>query len=199
MQNSIDSLIQVLSRLPGLGPRSGRRLALYLLKRKDSVMNALISTLKDAQDNIKTCEICGNIDMISPCSICSDGGRDKDILCIVQDVSDLWAIERSRQYKGHYQILGGLLSAIEGTGPEELKFEELKNRIIQEEIKEIILALPLTVEGQTTNHYLAELFEDIPELKTTTLAHGVPVGGELDYLDDATIKTAITARRNINI
>ncbi len=197
MQNSIDSLIQVLSRLPGLGPRSGRRLALFLLKRKDTVMDALISVLADAKENVKTCEVCGNIDMTNPCSICADMTRDKETLCVIQDVSDLWAIERSKQYKGQYQILGGLLSAIEGMGPEELKFDELKHRIENSGIKEVILALPLTVEGQTTNHYLAEMFEEIPELKVTTLAHGVPVGGELDYLDDATIKTAISARRKV--
>ncbi len=197
MQNSIENLIQVLSRLPGLGPRSGRRLALFLLKRKDTVMDALASVIAEAKENVKTCEICGNIDMTSPCGICIDTTRDKKTICVIQDVADLWAIERSKQYKGGYHILGGLLSAIEGMGPEELGFEKLKNRILDNEIVEVILALPLTVEGQTTNHYLAELFEDLEGVKVTTLAHGVPVGGELDYLDDATIKTAISARRNI--
>ncbi len=194
-QNSIDSLIQTLSRLPGLGPRSGRRLSLFLLKRKDTILDALITILQDAKENIKVCEVCGNIDMQSPCSICEDSARDKETLCIIQDVADLWAIERSKQYKGQYRVLGGLLSAIEGMGPEELGFEAIKKRIMDEEIKEVILALPLTVEGQTTNHYLQEMFEEIDGVKITTLAHGVPVGGELDYLDDATIKTAISARR----
>ncbi len=197
MQNSIESLIQVLSRLPGLGPRSGRRLALYLLKRKDTVMDALGTVLQDARENVRTCEICGNIDMQSPCAICNDNLRDKETLCVIQDIADLWAIERSKQYKGTYQVLGGLLSAIEGMGPEELHFEELRNRIQENGIKEVILALPLTVEGQTTSHYLVELFENMEGVKVSTLAHGVPVGGELDYLDDATIKTAISARRNV--
>lgn len=197
MRNSIETLIQMLSRLPGLGPRSGRRLALYLLKRKDTMMDALTGALQDARENVKTCDICGNIDMQDPCAVCMDGARDRDTLCVVQDVADLWAIERSRQYRGQYRVLGGLLSAIEGLGPEELYFEGLKNRIIDQNVKEVILALPLTVEGQTTSHYLVEMLEDVAGVTVTTLAHGVPVGGELDYLDDATIKTAITARRNV--
>lgn len=189
-------LIRLLSKLPGLGPRSGRRAALHLIKNKETSLAPLTQALQEAQKAIKTCSTCGNLDVCSPCSLCSNPGRDKKTLCIVEDVSDLWALERGASFKGLYHVLGGTLSALAGIGPEELKIPDLINRIQEENIEEVILALNATIEGQTTAHYIQSQLETLP-IRITALAHGVPIGGELDYLDDGTLTTALTARRSL--
>lgn len=189
-------LIRLLSKLPGLGPRSGRRAALHLIKNKETALAPLAQALHDAQQTIQTCHTCGNLDTCSPCSLCCNPGRDQKILCIVEDVSDLWALERGASFKGKYHVLGGTLSALSGIGPEELKIPTLLNRLRHEEIEEVILALNATIEGQTTSHYLQSQLEAFP-LRITALAHGVPIGGELDYLDDGTLTTALTRRRTL--
>ncbi|MGD9638049.1 MAG: recombination mediator RecR [Alphaproteobacteria bacterium] len=192
-ENGFDNLSYILSKLPGLGPRSAKRVMLYLLKKRENVMQPLIKALTDAYDNIKTCKVCGNFDVSDPCSICQNPKRDTASLCVVQDVADLWALERSLAFRGRYHVLGGLLSAIDGIGPDAIGIDKLRRRILDENIAEIILALPATVDGKTTSHYIVELIKDT-EVKISSLAHGVPVGGELDYLDDGTIETAIKNR-----
>lgn len=189
----LDTLIKSLSRLPGLGNRSARRIALHLLGKKDSVMLPLAQILQNAAEQIKTCHTCGNLDLINPCTICQSAKRDKGQICVVAQVSDLWAIERTAVYKGQYHVLGGLLSALDGIGPEDLGIERLVARTEHEPIQEVILALSATVDGQSTAHYIADEL-DAASLKITRLAHGVPVGGELDYLDDGTITTALKSR-----
>ncbi len=187
-------LIRLLSKLPGLGPRSGRRAALHLVQNKENALAPLIEALNTAKEMIQTCQTCGNLDTLNPCSLCQNKGRDLKTLCIVEDVSDLWALERSGSFKGLYYVLGGTLSALSGIGPEELKIPELLTRLHNEAVEEVILALNATIEGQTTAHYIQSQLEDLP-LKVTALAHGVPVGGELNYLDDSTLATALSARR----
>ena len=194
--NEIQRLIQFLSKLPGLGPRSGRRLALHLLKKREQVFRPLIQSMQEAEAKIVTCTICHNLDASDPCSICQDSRRDPTLLCVVEDVSDLWAIERANIFKGYYHILGGVLSAIDGVGPQQLAINPLLNRLVKSEIKEVVLALSATVDGQTTIHYLTDQLKDFP-ITMTTLAHGVPIGGELDYLDEGTLFTAFQARRGI--
>lgn len=194
--NEIQHLIQFLSKLPGLGPRSGRRLALHLLKKREQVFRPLIQSMQEAEAKIVTCTICHNLDASDPCSICQDSRRDPTLLCVVEDVSDLWAIERANIFKGYYHILGGVLSAIDGVGPQQLAINPLLNRLVKSEIKEVVLALSATVDGQTTIHYLTDQLKDFP-ITMTTLAHGVPIGGELDYLDEGTLFTAFQARRGI--
>lgn len=189
-------LIRLLSKLPGLGPRSGRRAALHLIKNKETSLAPLTQALQEAQKTIKTCDTCGNLDVCSPCSLCKNPGRDKKTLCIVEDVSDLWALERGASFKGLYHVLGGTLSALAGIGPEELKIPVLINRIQEENIEEVILALNATIEGQTTAHYIQSQLETLP-IRITALALGVPIGGELDYLDDGTLITALNARRSL--
>ena len=190
----IENLIKLLSKLPGLGPRSARRAALYLVKYKETKLHSLQNTLKDVYEKVKTCAICGNFDTASPCEICSDEKRDPSMICVVGDVSDVWALERTNIFKGRYHILGGLLSALDGVGPDNLNIPGLLLRAKQESVTEIIFALPATVEGKTTEHYVSDLLRNMG-LKISELAHGVPVGGELDYLDDGTIGEAIKARR----
>ena len=190
----IEQLIKVISKLPSLGTRSARRIVLHLLKKRESVIPQLITSLQNVYDNIKVCEVCGNYDTISPCSICSSEAREKNILCIVQDISDLWALERGGLYKGQYHILGGVLSAIEGITPDDLNIDKLLQRIEKEDITEIIIALPATVDGQITMHYISSLLKD-KNIKVSTLAQGIPVGGELDYMDDGTIKLALDMRK----
>jgi recombination protein RecR len=190
----IQNLIQVLSRLPGLGPRSGRRLALHLLKKKEKVMAPLMRALQESHDLIQTCSICHNLDTTSPCHICTDLSRDKTRLCVVADVADIWAIERSQSLNVQYHVLGGLLSAMDGMGPDQLNIDSLIARAKQNQFSEIILALSATVEGQTTMHFLCDHLESLTGT-ITTLAHGVPIGGELDYLDDGTLTAALAARR----
>ena len=197
MENTpIESLIQFLSRLPGLGPRSAARMVLFLLNKKQSHLEPLLDLMRQVDEQVVPCPICGNLDTQSPCHLCRDERRQKNIVCVVPQVADIWALERTRIYKGQYFVLGGLLSALDGIGPEDLKINSLVEKINKEGIEEVILALPLTVDGQTTLHYLAEILKQTPA-KLSTLAHGVPVGGELDYLDEGTIQTAFKARRQI--
>jgi recombination protein RecR len=189
--SEIERLIQLLSKLPGLGPRSARRAALALLKKRDTLLEPLAASLREAADAILTCETCGNLDTSSPCAICSDGRRDPYLLCVVEDVADLWALERAGIFRGRYHVLGGALSALDGITPERLNVGQLLERVKQG-VDEVILAMNATVEGQTTAHYLVDLLGD---MKVTRLAHGVPVGGELDYLDEGTLSAAFKARR----
>jgi recombination protein RecR len=189
--SEIERLIALLSKLPGLGPRSARRAALALLKKRDTLLEPLADAMQEAAAAISSCEICGNLDTQSPCAICSDPRRDTHILCVVEDVADLWALERAGVFRGRYHVLGGALSALDGITPERLNVTSLLERV-QNGIDEIILAMNATVEGQTTAHYLMDLLGD---RKVTRLAHGVPVGGELDYLDEGTLSAAFKARR----
>jgi len=190
----IENLIKMLARLPGLGPRSARRAALHLLKRRDTMLLPLADALKAAAENVKTCSVCGNLDTTDPCSICSDPKRDPALICVVEGVGDLWAIERSGAFKGRYHVLGGVLSALEGVGPEDLNLAKLVERA--RDAREGILATNATVEGQTTAHYITDRLSGTPAT-VTRLAHGVPVGGELDYLDDGTLTAALRARRAV--
>lgn len=190
----IERLIQLLARLPGLGPRSARRAALALVERREHLMMPLAEALADAAARIKTCSMCGNFDSVDPCSICTDPRRDQSLLCVVQDVASLWAMERTGAFRGRYQVLGGLLSALDGIGPEDLGIGRLVAQATEGRVAEIILATPATVDGQTTAHYIADRLHGTG-IQVSGLAHGVPVGGELDYLDDGTISAALRARR----
>jgi recombination protein RecR len=190
----IERLIQLLGRLPGLGPRSARRVALHLLKKREVLMQPLSAALADAARAIRPCSTCGNLDTINPCSICADSRRDAGLLCVVEDVGDLWAMERGRIFSGLYHVLGGTLSALDGIGPDELNIGSLLRRVKDGGVREVIVATNATVDGQTTAHYLAERLADCA-VPITRLAHGVPVGGELDWLDDGTLATALKARR----
>lgn len=193
MTNPIDALITQFAKLPGIGPRSARRIVLQLVRKKEQLMMPLIAQLQQAKESICTCSVCGNLDMASPCSICTDTRRDASTLCVVEDLADLWAIERSHVYRGRYHVLGGTLSAIDGRGPEALNIPALVNRAAAEEVTEVILATNATVEGQTTAHYLTERLAEC-NVSITRLAQGIPIGGELDYLDDGTLGTALKAR-----
>lgn len=195
-QNGIEKLIKIIAKLPALGTRSSRRIVLHLLKKKEAVLLPLIVALEDVAENIKKCPICGNYDTNEPCSICTDTTRDPEILCVIQDVADLWAMERVGSYHGQYHVLGGILSAIEGVKPEDLNIEGLLNRVQKGNIKEVILALPATIDGQITAHYLLSRLQNFP-VKITTLAQGIPVGAELDYMDDGTIQLAFNARKEL--
>jgi len=190
----LDRLIQLLAKLPGLGPRSARRAALYLIKRRESVMEPLAAALKEAAVHIHPCTVCGNLDTSDPCSLCRDPRRDQGTICVVEDVADLWAIERSASFKGVYHVLGGTLSALDGVGPEDLKIEALVGRVTQTKAREVILAMNANVEGQTTAHYIADRLAASGAL-VSRLAHGVPVGGELDYLDEGTLTAALKLRK----
>ncbi len=190
----IERLIQLLGRLPGLGPRSARRVTLHLLKKRETLMQPLSAALADAAGAIKACSICGNLDTVDPCSICADASRDAGLICVVEDVGDLWAMERGRIFSGHYHVLGGTLSALDGIGPDELNIGALIGRVRAGAVREVIVATNATVDGQTTAHYLAERLA-ATGVPLTRLAHGVPVGGELDWLDDGTLATAFKARR----
>jgi recombination protein RecR len=193
--SEIERLIQLLARLPGLGPRSARRAALVLLKKRDVLLEPLAQAMQDAAAAIRSCAVCGNLDTVSPCSICTDGRRDPHLLCVVEDVADLWALERAAVFRGRYHVLGGALSALDGVTPERLNVAALLERV-KHGIEEVILAMNATVEGQTTAHYLMDLLEQ-GSVKVTRLAHGVPVGGELDYLDEGTLSAAFKARRSL--
>ncbi|MBO9707027.1 MAG: recombination protein RecR [Caulobacter sp.] len=190
----IERLIALLSKLPGLGPRSGRRAALALLKKRDTLLGPLTAAMVEAQAKVRTCSVCGSLDTSDPCSICADPTRDPRLLCVVEEVGSVWAMERGGQFKGRYHVLGGLLSALDGVGPEQLRVGELVSRVSGGEIAETILALPATVDGQTTAHYLADRLAPTG-VSVTMLARGVPVGGDLDWLDDGTIAQALRARR----
>ena len=190
----IERLIALLAKLPGLGPRSARRAALALLKRRDQLLAPLADALAEAAARVKTCHLCGALDTQDPCAICADPGRDAALICVVEEVGALWAMERAGAFRGRYHVLGGLLSALDGVGPEALRIGPLVARAAGEEVREVILALPATVDGQTTAHYLAERLANTA-VAVTMLARGVPVGGELDWLDDGTIAQALRARR----
>jgi recombination protein RecR len=192
----IERLIGLLAKLPGLGPRSARRAALHLLKRKDTVMMPLARVMEETAEAIGMCGICGNLDSRDPCGVCADPGRDGSQICVVEEVADLWALERAGTFRGRYHVLGGVLSALDGIGPEDLNLASLLARAGTAEVGEVILALPATVDGQTTAHYISERLEG-RDVAVTRLAHGVPVGGELDYLDDGTISAAMNARRPV--
>ena len=190
----IDMLTQALSRLPGLGPRSARRAVLHLLKKRETALKPLLAALGAVDDRLATCSVCGNIDTSDPCSICTDPRRDARSLCVVEEVADLWALDRSRLFPGKFHVLGGRLSALEGVRPEDLAIDGLVRRLSAGGIDEVVLAMNATLEGQTTAHYVAERIEGYP-VRVTQLAHGLPVGGELDYLDEGTLAQALRARR----
>ena len=192
--HEIEALTQALSRLPGLGPRSARRAVLHLLKKRETALDPLLAALGAVSQKLSTCGICGNVDTVSPCSICSDPRREARSLCVVEEVADLWALDRSRLFPGKFHVLGGRLSALEGVRPEDLRIDSLVARIAEGGIDEVVLAMNATLEGQTTAHYVAERLEAFP-VRITQLAHGLPVGGELDYLDEGTLAQALRARR----
>jgi recombination protein RecR len=192
----IDRLILLLSRLPGLGPRSARRTALHLLKKRESVLEPLMDALAKVAETVRPCATCGNLDTTDPCAICADARRDPRLVCVVRDVADLWALERAGAFHGRYHVLGGLLSALDGIGPEDLGLDKLEARARDGGLTEVILALPATVDGQTTAHVIADRLEPLG-IALSGLAQGVPVGGELDYLDDGTLTAALRARRPV--
>ncbi len=190
----IEALTSALSRIPGLGPRSARRAVLWLIKRRETSLVALLEALDAVREGLIECATCGNVDTSNPCGICSDHKRDPRSLCVVEDVADLWALDRARLFAGKYHVLGGRLSALEGVRPEDLTIGKLIERVSQGGIDEVVLAMNATLEGQTTAHYIAERLENYP-VRITQLAHGLPVGGELDYLDEGTLAQALRARR----
>ncbi len=190
----IEALTQALARLPGLGPRSARRAVLHLLKKRDAALGPLREALTAVDERLENCSTCGNVDTTNPCAICADPRRDQRSLCVVEEVADLWALDRSRLFPGRFHVLGGRLSALEGIRPEDLSIDSLVRRIEAGGIDEVVLAMNATLEGQTTAHYIAERIERFP-VRVTQLAHGLPVGGELDYLDEGTLAQALRARR----
>ena len=192
----IETLVQALSRLPGLGPRSARRAVLHLLKKRETALIPLQRALEQVGERLCTCGICGNVDTSDPCGVCADTRRDARLLCVVEDVADLWALERSRLFHGKFHVLGGRLSSLDGVRPEDLTIDLLVRRIEAGGIDEVVLAMNATLEGQTTAHYIADRIERFP-VRVTQLAHGLPVGGELDYLDDGTLAQALRARRPV--
>lgn len=193
----INELIRMLARLPGIGPRSARRLALALLEDRETVMKPLMMQLEKTYASIKTCTRCGNLDTREVCGICHDTRRNHKLLCVVEGIADIWAIERTRSFDGVYHVLGGVLSAIDGIKPEDLRINHLLNRISEEGTEEVVLALAATVDGQTTAHYLTDKLAAM-NIRISKLAHGMPVGGELDYLDDSTLTTALRARTAVS-
>ena len=193
----IEALSQVLARLPGLGPRSARRAVLHLMKRREAALQPLLAALQSVADKLSTCSACGNLDTSDPCTICRDLRRDEKSLCVVEEVADLWALDRSRLFPGRYHVLGGRLSALEGVRPEDLSVDQLVRRVSAGGIDEVVLAMNATLEGQTTAHYLVERLEGFP-IRISQLAHGLPVGGELDYLDEGTLAQALRARRPVS-
>jgi len=189
----IERLIQLLGQVPGLGPRSARRAALHLIKKREQLLSPLTDAMQMAREKIITCETCGNIDTLAPCTLCRDARRDETILVVVEDVADLWALERASATNGRYHVLGGVLSALDGIGPKDLALDQLVARASSGSVREVILALNATVDGQTTAHYITELLSPYG-ITVTKLAHGVPVGGELDYLDEGTLSAAMRQR-----
>jgi recombination protein RecR len=192
----IERLIQLLARLPGLGPRSARRAALHLIKKREQLMAPLTEALDTAKDRIVICKTCGNIDSQNPCTVCTDVKRDPSVIVVVADVADLWALERAAAMNARYHVLGGTLSPLDGVGPQDLTIDALITRAHDGAVKEVILALNATVDGQTTAHYITDLLHEA-NVKVTRLAHGVPVGGELDYLDEGTLSAAMKQRTPI--
>lgn len=193
-QSPIEQLIRQIARLPGLGPRSARRIVLYLLQRRETVLQPLASALRTLEASVRQCSICRNWDVCDPCTVCSDPRRGRGVICVVESIADLWALERSGAYNGQYHVLGGALSALEGTRPEDLGLPQLIARAATPDVTEIVLALGATVDGQTTAHYIADSLAHC-DVSITRLAHGVPVGGQLDYMDDGTLTAAFRARR----
>ena len=194
--SEIDRLVRLLARLPGLGPRSARRAALHMLKRREGLLEPLAAALAAAAEAVRGCSVCANLDAADPCGICRDDRRDRATICVVEDVADLWALERSGSFSGVYHVLGGTLSALDGRGPDQLNVDRLVARAGAAGVAEVILATSATVEGQTTAHYLTDRLAG-SGAAVSLLAHGVPVGGELDYLDDGTLTAALTARRRL--
>jgi len=192
----IERLIELMAKLPGLGPRSARRAVLHLIERRVGLMHPLAAAMRSAADAVTPCSICGNLDASDPCGVCSDPRRDPAVICVIEGVADLWALERAAVYRGRYHVLGGTLSALDGIGPEELNLARLIERAAADEVKEVILALNATVDGQTTSHYLRERLTDCG-VTVSGLSHGIPVGGELDYLDDGTLSMALSSRRPV--
>ena len=192
----VETLISLMAKLPGLGPRSARRAVIKMIEKRKIILEPLSQVLSTVAEKVTECLQCGNFSTEEICSICSDNERIKNVICIVQDVADLWAMERSNVFKGTYHVLGNYSSSYSGINPEELKVEKIKSRLKMENVEEVILALDATINGQTTAHYLIETLQDTG-VKFSSLAHGVPVGGELDYLDDGTIRAAFTARKKI--
>lgn len=190
----IEALIESMARLPGLGPRSARRAVLHLMKKRETALVPLIAALTTVERELMTCSVCGNVDTADPCAICTDPRRDARALCVVEDVADLWALERSRLFAGRFHVLGGRLSALDGVRPEDLSIDRLVARVAEGGVDEVVLAMNATLEGHTTAHYIAERLERLP-VRLTQLAHGLPVGGELDYLDEGTLAQAMRARR----
>lgn len=189
----IERLIQLLAKVPGLGPRSARRAALHLIKKKEQLMAPLAGAMAEAVDKVRVCSTCGNVDTVDPCTVCSDPRRDAATIIVVEDVSDLWALERAGATRGKYHVLGGVLSPLDGVGPKDLNLSRLTERVREEGVREVILAVNATVDGQTTAHYIVDLLAAL-DVKVTRLAHGVPVGGELDYLDEGTLAAALRQR-----
>jgi len=194
----IERLAQLLAKLPGLGPRSAKRAVLQLLKKKETLLRPLADALVKAADAVHECTICGNLDTTQPCHFCSDPKRDETAICVVEDVADLWALERIIDYRGRFHVLGGVLSALDGVGPDDLRISGLVSRAKSETVQEIILATSATVDGQTTAHYVVDRLVGC-DVMVTRLAHGLPVGGELDYLDEGTLNTALKARRAVDL
>ena len=192
----IERLIQLLAKLPGLGPRSARRAALHLIKNRDKLLAPLATAMAEAHEKVKVCSHCGNVDTADPCTLCSDPRRDRSLICVVEEVGDLWALERAGAWSGLYHVLGGTLSAVEGIRPEDLSISPLVERAAREGIMEVVLAVNATVEGQTTAHYITERLKEL-NIPASRLAHGVPVGGELDYLDEGTLAAAVKARKTM--
>jgi recombination protein RecR len=192
----IETLAAALARLPGLGPRSARRAVLWLVKRRETALVQLLAALSAVQETLVECDTCGNVDTRNPCALCADPRRDARSLCVVEDVADLWALDRAKLFTGRYHVLGGRLSALEGVRPEDLTIDRLIERVAAGGIDEVVLAMNATLEGQTTAHYIAERLEGFP-VRLTQLAHGLPVGGELDYLDEGTLAQALRARRPV--
>ncbi|MDE2563728.1 MAG: recombination mediator RecR [Sphingomonadales bacterium] len=192
----IEALSSALARLPGLGPRSARRGVLWLIKRRETALVQLVEALAQVRDTLVECSVCGNVDTTNPCGICADPRRDARAICVVEEVADLWALDRARLFTGTYHVLGGRLSALDGVRPEDLAIARLLDRVSAGGIDEVVLAMNATLEGQTTAHYIAERLEAMP-VRVTQLAHGLPVGGELDYLDEGTLAQALRARRPV--
>ncbi|WP_113578305.1 recombination mediator RecR [Hyphomicrobiales bacterium] len=192
----IEKLIQLLAKVPGLGPRSARRAALHLVKKKDQLLGPLADAMGQAHAKVRICSCCGNVDTIDPCSVCSDDRRDNSVIIVVEDVSDLWALERASAMNTAYHVLGGTLSPLDGVGPDDLNIKGLVERVTKGGVRELIIAVNATVEGQTTAHYITDQLDGLG-VKITRLAHGVPVGGELDYLDEGTLTAALRARTAI--
>jgi recombination protein RecR len=192
----IETLIALLAKLPGLGPRSARRVALQLIKKREGLLVPLAQALAEAARSVRPCSVCGNVDTVDPCGLCKDQRRDNGLLCVIEEVGDLWALERAQVFAGRYHVLGGTLSALDGIGPDNLALAPLITRVAEGQIREVVLAMNATVDGQATAHYVAERLAPFG-VRVSRLAHGVPVGGELDYLDDGTLEAAFRARRSL--